>query len=124
MPPASIDITSFAGLDRIGQSQPRSDRAVAAHAFDRALDAARTQESQDARLREATEQLVGQALFLPLLKQARDTAFKSDLFHGGRGEEAFGAQLDMTLADRMARRDAQGLVDSIVQQITRNNRHG
>lgn len=101
----------------LGDSQHTIGLAQGAATFERALSGARKAEGTDDRVREVAEQLVGQALFLPLLKQARENPFKSDLFHGGRGEEAFGSQMDQTLADRLAQRDSIGLVDAIARRF-------
>jgi hypothetical protein len=65
-----------------------------------------------APLRQQMTELVGLALFLPLLKQARQSAFRSDLFHGGAGEDMFAAQLDQVIADRLSRRTNLPLVQA------------
>jgi len=62
------------------------------------------EDKSDRKLREAAQQMVAQALFMPLLKQARESPFKVERFHGGQGEQAIGGQLDAALADRMAGR--------------------
>ena len=49
-----------------------------------------------------TEKWVSQTFFGTLLKQMRENPFKSDLFTGGQGGQAFGALYDQQLADRMA----------------------
>lgn len=72
----------------------------------------------DKKLREVAGQLVAQTFFVPLLKQARDSVFKIDMFHGGFGEDAFGSQLDQELADRMAMRNGVGLIDAIVDRYS------
>jgi Rod binding domain-containing protein len=72
------------------------------------------------QMRKTAEQLVGMTFFLPLLKMARESPFKTELFHGGQGEEAFGAQLDEVLADRLGHRAGNGLVDAIVDKFTRH----
>jgi len=103
----------IAGSDRPAMAMP------ATTGFERMLDGLRQADPPDRDMHRLAEQLVGQALYLPLLKQARNNAFKSDLFHGGQGEEAFGSQLDMELADRLAKRNGQGLVDAIAAKFTR-----
>ncbi|MEM1108312.1 MAG: hypothetical protein AAGH99_06445 [Planctomycetota bacterium] len=70
-------------------------------------------------LREAAEQLVASAFILPLLQQARNDPFKSDLFHGGRGEEAFGQQLDVIYADNITRSANFGITDALVSRFER-----
>jgi len=78
--------------------------------------AARAADADQAR--ESAEQLIGMALILPLLKQARQSPFKSERMHGGFGEDAFASQLDQTLADRIAKRMGGQLVDAVVRTMT------
>jgi len=60
---------------------------------------------------------VSQAFFGTLLKQVRESPFKSELFSGGRGGQAFGSLYDQQLAERMAAGAGSKLVDSIVRRI-------
>jgi len=68
-------------------------------------------------LREAVEQLVSNALIMPLLKQMRADPFQTDLFHGGQGEQVFGAQLDQHIADRMTKKAGLPIVDVIYNRF-------
>ena len=68
-------------------------------------------------LHDAADQLVATAFILPLLEQARQDPFKSDLFHGGRGEEVFGQQLDVIFADRITASANFGISDAIDKQF-------
>ncbi len=70
---------------------------------------------EDARKQAQT--FVSQAFFGTLLKQMRNSPFKSELFSGGRGGEAFGSLYDQQLADRMATGVGSKLVDSIVRKM-------
>jgi Rod binding domain-containing protein len=63
------------------------------------------------------EKWVSQTFFGTLLKQMRNSPFRSELFDGGRGGQAFGALHDQQLADRMSRGAGQKLVRSIVRQL-------
>ena len=67
--------------------------------------------------RKEAQTFVSQAFFGTLLKQMRNSPFKSDLFSGGRGGEAFGSLYDQKLADRMATGVGSKLVDSIVRNM-------
>ncbi len=81
----------------------------------------------------AAQQFVSTALIMPMLKQLRSSTFKSEYFHGGHGEDAFGPQLDQILADRIVQRMSTpeqdsaagpatrglGLVDAVYRQIIR-----
>jgi Rod binding domain-containing protein len=75
------------------------------------------QPSQHAQLTKAAQRFVSHAFFGTVLKQMRESPFKSELFNGGRGGETFTAMLDFHLADRMARSSGRRLADSIVRHI-------
>jgi Rod binding domain-containing protein len=62
---------------------------------------------------------VGQTFFGTLLKQMHESPFKSDLFSGGRGGEAFSTLYDQHLAERMARASGRPLANAIVKHIQR-----
>ncbi len=66
----------------------------------------------------AAQQIVGYALYMPMLKQMRNDPFKSDLMHGGFGEDAFANQFDQLIADRLAERSNHGLADAMVRRMT------
>ena len=93
-------------------------------AFQRELEARdaatdRTAPSDEQTVRRAIEQLVAQALVLPLLKQVRQDPFKTPLMHGGMGENMFGAQLDQILADRLTGKANLPIVEAAYQQFSR-----
>ena len=69
------------------------------------------------RITKQTEKWVAQTFFGTLLKQMEDSPFKSDLFSGGRGGQAFGSMYHQQLTDRIARGAGQKLVKSIVRRI-------
>ena len=73
--------------------------------------------SEHDRLVKQTEIWVSQTFFGTLLKQARESPFRSELFDGGRGGQAFGSLYDQHLADHMARGAGKKLVRSIVRKI-------
>ena len=75
--------------------------------------------SDDKKMRGAVEQFVGMAFYKTLFSQARNSSLKSDVFHGGRGEEVFGSRFDALLADKLAEADQPGLVDAIYRSMTR-----
>src|SRR5688572_14004709 len=68
---------------------------------------------QNKRLTHEARKWVAQTFFGTMLKQMRDSPFKSELFAGGRGGQAFGTLLDQQLADRMSRGAGGKLVDGI-----------
>ena len=67
--------------------------------------------------RKQAQTFVSQAFFGTLLKQMRESPFKSELFSGGRGGEAFGSLYDQKLAERMANGVGSKLVGSIVRKL-------
>lgn len=80
---------------------------------------ARLDPATRAKLREAAEQFVASALVLPMLQGMREDPFRSDLFHGGMGEDTFQSQLDTILADRITSQSRFPLVDLIMEQVLR-----
>jgi Rod binding domain-containing protein len=73
--------------------------------------------TQHERIRKQTEKWVAQTFFGTLLKQMDDSPFKSEVFSGGRGGQAFSSLYHQQLADRVARGAGQKLVNSIVRRI-------
>lgn len=69
---------------------------------------------------EAAQSLVAITLIQPLLAQAREDPFKSDLFHGGFAEDTFGSQLDSIIAERITQSSRLPIVESIYNRITPN----
>jgi Rod binding domain-containing protein len=75
-------------------------------------------------LQKQAQKLVGQTFFGAMLKQMRDSPFKSDLFDGGRGGEVFHSLMDQHLADQMSRGAGNDLVQSIVKHLEKlSNQH-
>lgn len=72
-----------------------------------------------ALLMKNAQRLVAQTFFGAMLKQMHESPFKSDLFNGGRGGEAFTALLDQHLAERMSRGAGTRIARSIVNHIER-----
>ena len=70
-----------------------------------------------AQLTEQTQKWVAQTFYGQMLKQMRDSPFKSKLFDGGRGGEAFQEMADQHLAESMASGTGHKLVDAIVDKI-------
>lgn len=76
-------------------------------------------EQRHQMLRQAAGEVVGAVFFAPMLKMARECPFKGEYGHGGRGEEVFGAQLDMELARRASHRLDSGLTEAMVRRFER-----
>ena len=60
-------------------------------------------------VRTAAREFVAIGLVQPLFALMRNDPFKSDLFHGGQGEEMFGPMLDQHLASRIVGGSDEGL---------------
>jgi Rod binding domain-containing protein len=73
--------------------------------------------TQHDKLVQQTRKWVATTFFAPMLKQAREGAFHSNLLDGGRGGQAFGSMYDQELAARMTRGTSNKLVNSIVNRI-------
>jgi Rod binding domain-containing protein len=68
---------------------------------------------------------VSQTFFGTLLKQMHDSPFRSELFSGGRGGQAFSSLFDQHLTERIAGgKSAEKLVNSIVKHIERAQETG
>ncbi len=86
--------------------------------FDQVLEKQSDKDAMRDELHGVAVQFVGMAFFFPMLQQARNNPFKTDMFHGGFAEDTFGNQMDLQLADRMAQRDTAGLVSAMVQRYS------
>jgi Rod binding domain-containing protein len=73
-------------------------------------------------LYKTAQKWVGQTFFGTILKQMHNSPFKSELWSGGRGGEAFSTLYDQHLAERMARGAGRGLSNAIVKHIQHNTR--
>ncbi|MGC4030398.1 MAG: rod-binding protein [Tepidisphaeraceae bacterium] len=67
-------------------------------------------------LEKQAKNLVGTTFYATLLKQMHDSPFKSDLFSGGRGGEAFNSMYDQHLATAMAQRSGDKLARPIIKR--------
>lgn len=83
-------------------------------------DSAQGVSTDTRKLDKAARQLVGATFFGTLLKQMNQSPFKSDIFSGGRGEEAFSPLLNQHLVDRMSRGAGEKLVRSIVKRFQKS----
>src|SRR5437879_3008119 len=74
------------------------------------------QDAQHEALLDNTRKWVSGAFFGTLLKQMHESPFKSDLWDGGRGGQAFSTMYDQKLTERMSHGVGQKLVRSIVRK--------
>ena len=103
-------------LDLAGTSRA-SVRPLAAGDLSRAARLALVQPDQHDRIVAQAEKWVAQTFFGTLLKQMENSPFKSDLFSGGRGGQAFSSLYHQQLTERMARSAGDQLVKSIVRRV-------
>jgi Rod binding domain-containing protein len=69
------------------------------------------------KLVQQTRKWVAMAFFEPMLKEMRNSPFRSDIMDGGEGGKAFEAMFDERLSERMASNASDTLVKSIVSRI-------
>jgi Rod binding domain-containing protein len=74
-------------------------------------------ELKHAKLVEQTKKWVALSFFEPILKEIRKDPFRSKLFDGGEGGEAFGSMYDERMAEKMTTTASNSLVNSIVRTI-------
>ena len=67
------------------------------------------------RLRETAGKIVGRVFYGTMLKMLRESGLKGKYGHGGRGEEAFSAQLHDIFAERMGQADGNPLTEAVVK---------
>lgn len=96
-----------------GKAQTAQSRPVAS--ADLALHAGRAESRPEEKLEVQVKNWLGQTFFGTLMKQMRESPFKSELFSGGRGGDAFGSLYDGQMAQRMA----QGLGTRIARPIVK-----
>jgi hypothetical protein len=68
-------------------------------------------------IRQAAQEVVGTTFLGEMLKMSRSSPFKNKMFHGGRGEEIFQAQLDTELTRRAGGSMQSNLTEAIVKRL-------
>lgn len=81
-------------------------------------------EAQQDEVQRQAQRWVSQTFVATILKQSRNSPFKSDLFSGGRGGEAFSPLMDQHLADRVAPAIAGRLARQIAGSIAAKRAYG
>jgi hypothetical protein len=71
-------------------------------------------------LRKRVDELVGITFYGTLLKTMRTSVLKGSYGHGGRGEDVFGGQLDILLAQRAGHARRFQLNDAICRRLSKN----
>jgi hypothetical protein len=91
---------------------------------DHVVGSVNVQKTPHEELVDNTQRWVSQTFYGTILKQMHNSPFKSELFEGGRGGQAFGGLMDQHLADRMARSGNNKLVNGIVRRIEARTAYG
>lgn len=73
--------------------------------------------SQEEEVEAKARKWVAQTFYGTLFKQMRESPFKSKLFDGGRGGQAFAPMLDQHLVDRMAKGSDKKLTNAIAKRL-------
>lgn len=97
--------------------------ADSARSVARAIDAAPAGKTASEIGRERVGELVGSIFYGQLLRQMNQSSLRSDLFHGGRGEEAFQGQLVQHLAERIGRSKNEPVSNAIHRSMDRRLGH-
>jgi Rod binding domain-containing protein len=97
---------------------PRHPTRTTGAALSRPWMAHSAGKDRHAQLVEQSQKFVAQSFFGPVLRQMRQSSFRSNLMSGGKGAKAFESMLDQQLADRMSRnRAGTRIVNSMVKRI-------
>lgn len=100
-----------------GSSNPHAASALPLSLSRYTPVAAKTQEQ---KVEKQVRNWVGETFYGTMLKQMRDDPFKSKIFDGGRGGEAFGQMFDQRLAQHMAGGVGSKIVRPMVKQMLGN----
>src|ERR1700712_3860963 len=72
---------------------------------------------QHQKLVKQSQRLVSQTFFGTLLKQMEESPFKSEMFSGGKGGQAFSSMYHQRLVEHMSKASGRKLVQGIVRKI-------
>lgn len=130
MNPIAAQLASFSTVKPAAPPRttrsPQTSALRGADAVDKeATDAAFAEKLKRAKenMGKTAQTMVAQMLVLPLLKQVRDDPFKSEMFHGGFGEDVFGAQLDEQFSQQLANIDRMPLTQTVAKDLFRRIEH-
>jgi Rod binding domain-containing protein len=77
----------------------------------------RPPKTEHEKIEETARKWVAQTFYGTMLKQMRESPFKSEIFSGGRGGQAFSSLLDQHLAEHMTRGTGNKLVHAIARKL-------
>jgi Rod binding domain-containing protein len=72
---------------------------------------------EEKQVRKLVQDLISQTFFGPMLRQMRNSPWKSDLWSGGRGGDAFQGMMDQKMVEQMGSAISGPLVDSMTRQL-------
>lgn len=128
---SSLNLNSWRGTDTpmplkaltpgdLGQADPATSGAMPLRPLtfaDHVVGSKTVDKSEHEQLVEQTQKWVAQTFYGTILKQMHNSPFKSEIFDGGRGGEAFSGLMDQHLSERMAKGGNNKLVKTIVRRI-------
>lgn len=79
------------------------------------------QQAREKQVNDYAQQLVAQVFYGTMLKQMRSSPFKSDLFSGGRGGQAYSSLYDQAISERMSRAGGNKLTRVIAKSILKKD---
>jgi Rod binding domain-containing protein len=103
---------------------PADFTGVVSHPKKNALPDPHDPAAQHQALVRQAQQWVGQTFFGVLMKQMHQSPFKSDLFDGGRGGQAFSEMYDQKLIEHMSRGAGNKLVNALVRKLEAATAYG
>ncbi len=113
-----MDISALNNLTDTPRLQQTRRDGAQLHAFERRLASLKEGfESKRKEVREGVEQFVAFAFVKPMLDMLRDDPFKSELFHGGYGEDVFAQELHVHWRNAITSSPKFPLVDELTDRF-------
>ena len=119
---STIPAASSALMQQQLQSTPAIPNELKSATFE--LSGAEGQPStSDKEFRETFNQFVGQTFFGQLMASMRKSVGKSDLLHGGRGEEIFQSKMDQIVVEKMSEATADQIANPMFELLNQQMIH-
>lgn len=126
--PGGLDAVNFATSPATiaGHAQAPTARSAFATLFQKQFDSTHSNAhlakptEQEAALRKWASTVVNKFFIGTMLKQMRESPFKTELFGVGKGGEGYQGMMDQQLAEHAGQNVAKTLVDSIVKSKSRH----
>jgi Rod binding domain-containing protein len=114
-PHSSAGLDDRPGIPPAGPMMPLDERS------DSVPHQRKGPQTQEDKVLATARKWVAQTFYGTLLKQMRNSPFKSEMFEGGRGGQAFAPMLDQHLADHMSRGSDNKLVHAIARKLMKGS---